>query len=199
MKSEQPTTDRGPMSVPRLFDVIARWNWLITLIFSGALSYGIVNLTIDQQKRSNFGQGSALADMVGYRYFHVYEGTTVLKPIDGTDYRVFATEELKRNYLGVLEEIKEQIQEMSAIPEFVYSYDNIAELSNLQNFIVNETTVLRSLRLEKSGPFENTVSSMCKIYVRDNGLWSDESADPVGEAQEIRDLAREICKQIPVH
>ena len=115
-------------------------------------------------------EGQILANMVGYRYFSAFNGTTKLKRIENVYVRVFKNDANKRNYHIIIKEIQKQIQEMSTIPSFVRNYDNIFDLSDVQNAFINEMTWEGG-----GGPSAIPLEMMCKLYVGSNGLWLQET------------------------
>lgn len=174
---------------------IHRWHWLISIILSAILSIVVSwhtgRKSADERLSEDLMQGQILANIIGYRYFQAFVGTTV----NENNRRVFEINK-KSSYITVLREMGYQIQKMSTIPYFVKNYENISDLATVQNALVHELALQSDEKID--APSGTLLARMCDLYIGEGKFWSKNATLPE-EDESLRAMisgAEQICSQL---
>ena len=85
----------------RIIGACLKGNWLVILVLSALISFGVSWYTTEKRLEDDLFQGRAFANMVGYRYFAAFMGTTKKAKVKGEWDRVFRNIDQKHNYRTV--------------------------------------------------------------------------------------------------
>ena len=163
---------------------------IVNAVIAASVAVTTTLLTSQYQRIVEYDEGRAVSNLVGYRYFHALLNTTEEKDTGDGSVIAFGAGNSGRYFRTLLEDIQENIRLLLTNPVFVGDERNAVGLSLIQNSIAVE------LSLERKGPQEGTMRTMCTFYLGPESAWEAVGVRASPDVVRIRESARSSCQAI---